>query len=90
VAKAIEWERTTPREQVIARFTSIIKQRGRNEKTDNLKYWKSVAVTDRGLITDADFTRWGAWLEQKGFLGGKKLNPASYYTNELNGLATAG
>jgi ABC-type nitrate/sulfonate/bicarbonate transport system substrate-binding protein len=90
VAKAIEWERTTPREQVIARFTKIIEQRGRHENTDNLKYWKSVAVTDRGIISDADFTRWGSWLQEKGFLSGKKLDPASYYTNELNGLAKAG
>jgi ABC-type nitrate/sulfonate/bicarbonate transport system substrate-binding protein len=90
VAKAIEWERTTPREQVIARFTKIIERRGRNEKTDNLKYWKSVGVTDRGVISDADFTRWSSWLEEKGYLSGKKLDPASYYTNELNGLAKAG
>ncbi|GAB3053070.1 ABC transporter substrate-binding protein [Intrasporangium mesophilum] len=90
VAKAIEWERTTPREQVIARFTSIIDKRGRNEKTDNLKYWKSVGVTERGIVSDADFSRWGSWLEEKGFLGGKPLDPASYYTNELNGLAKEG
>lgn len=89
VAKAIEWERTTPREQVIARFTAIIDRRGRHEKTDNLKYWKSVGVTDRGIVTDADFTRWGAWLEEKGLLNGKSLDPTSYYTNELNGLAKA-
>ena len=89
VAKAIEWERTTPREQVIARFTAIIDKRGRHEKTDNLKYWKSVGLTDRGIVTDADFTRWGAWLEEKGFLNGKTLDPTSYYTNELNGLGEA-
>src|SRR5665213_2963929 len=38
VAKAIEWERTTPRDQVIAEFTKIIDSRGRNESTANLKY----------------------------------------------------
>lgn len=37
VAKAIEWERTTPREEVIARFTSIIDKRQRNESTAALK-----------------------------------------------------
>lgn len=43
VAKAIEWERTTPRKDVIARFTKIIKERGRNESTDALQYWKRSA-----------------------------------------------
>jgi len=38
VARAIEWTRTTPREQVIERFTKIITDRNRNEDTEPLKY----------------------------------------------------
>jgi ABC-type nitrate/sulfonate/bicarbonate transport system substrate-binding protein len=91
VAKAIEWERTTPRQKVIARFTSIIERRGRNEKTDNLKYWKSVGVPSKGgLISDKDYTLWQSWLESTGIVGKGALKPAELYTNASNGLANKG
>ncbi|OFI37413.1 ABC transporter substrate-binding protein [Arthrobacter sp. SW1] len=86
VAKAIEWARTTPRPDVIARFTRIIKERGRNESTEALQYWKSVGVPDAGAIKDEDFTRWGEWLKSSGIVT-KELTPANYYTNEFNELA---
>jgi ABC-type nitrate/sulfonate/bicarbonate transport system substrate-binding protein len=84
VAKAIEWERTTPREQVIARFTKIIQARGRNESTGTLKYWKSVGVTHGGLISDKDYTLWEPWLEQQGYIKGDKIDTSKLYTNEFN------
>ncbi|GAA4347679.1 ABC transporter substrate-binding protein [Angustibacter luteus] len=91
VAKAIEWERATPRKDVIARFTEIINRRGRNEKTDNLQYWKSVAIPSKGgAISDVDFTRWQAWLEQSGIVGRGELKPGELYTNEFNALAPGG
>jgi ABC-type nitrate/sulfonate/bicarbonate transport system substrate-binding protein len=86
VAKAIEWERTTPREEVIARFTQIIEKRNRNESTATLKYWKSVGVPKAGIITDADFARWQKWLNESGIVGGQ-LTPSRYYTNDFNDLA---
>ncbi|WP_433875189.1 ABC transporter substrate-binding protein [Sinomonas atrocyanea] len=86
VAKAIEWERTTPRETVIERFTQIIEKRNRGESTKNLKYWKSVGVPRAGIITDTDFTRWDAWLNRAGIVGGP-VTPSKYYTNEFNDLA---
>ena len=88
VAKAIEWERSTPRAEVIARFTSIIEKRGRNEKTDNLKYWKSVGIPSKGgVISDEDFTRWEPWLVDSGILTAGELQPSKLYTNEFNELA---
>jgi ABC-type nitrate/sulfonate/bicarbonate transport system substrate-binding protein len=90
VAKAIEWERTTPRTQVIAEFTKIINGRGRNESTGNLQYWKSVAVpAEGGAISDKDFTQWGPWLASSGIVTGQ-LTPSKYYTNSLNALASGG
>lgn len=89
VAKAIEWERTTPPEQVIATFTKIIEQRGRNESTANLKYWKSVGIpAPSGKISDADFTIWSGWLKESGIVKGE-LSPSKYYTNAYNPQATA-
>jgi ABC-type nitrate/sulfonate/bicarbonate transport system substrate-binding protein len=86
VAKAIEWERTTPREQVIQRFTEIIQKRNRGESTKNLQYWKSVGVPKAGIITDADFSRWQKWLNETGVVNGQ-ITPSKYYTNEFNDLA---
>jgi len=87
IAKAIEWERTTPRDQVIDEFTKIITARGRNESTATLKYWKSVGVaTKGGQIRDSDFTQWSEWLNKSGIVHGT-LTPSKYYTNELNTFA---
>ena len=90
VAKAIQWERTTPRAQVIAEFTKIIKGRGRNESTANLKYWKSIGIASKGgVISDQDFTEWTSWLQSAGIIKGA-LHPSKYYTNAYNGLAASG
>ena len=88
VAKAIKWAAETPRDEVIARFTKIIENRGRNESTANLKFWKSPGVPDSGVIKDEDFTRWEAWLNSAGIVK-DKLTPSKYYTNEFNDLAGA-
>lgn len=85
VAKAIEWARTTPRDQVIARFKSIIDRRQRAESTDALKYWKSTGIPSKGAITDQDFSRWSDWLKDTGIVSGD-ITPSKYYTNEFNDL----
>lgn len=86
VAKAIEWARETPREEVIARYTEIIEGRDRQESTQNLQYWKSVGVPDAGVIVDEDFTRWAQWLTDSGIVTGE-VTPSEYYTNDYNDLA---
>lgn len=89
VARAIEWERTTPRDQVIARFTKIIEGRGRNENTSTLKYWKSVGITHGGLISDNDYTLWEPWLKQQGYIKGDTVDLSKVYTNEFNPFGAA-
>ncbi|WP_425859884.1 ABC transporter substrate-binding protein [Arthrobacter sp. TWP1-1] len=86
VAKAIEWESTTPRADVIARFTKIIQARGRSESTEALQYWKSVGVPNAGIIEDKHFTLWAGYLKDAGLISGE-LQPGKYYTNEFNELA---
>ncbi|AKU19138.1 ABC transporter substrate-binding protein [Luteipulveratus mongoliensis] len=91
VAKAIEWERTTPRAEVIKRFAAIINKRGRHETTANLKYWKSVGIASKGgAVSDRDYTQWTSWLEESGIVKKGELKPKDLYTNEFNGLASAG
>lgn len=91
VAKAIEWARTTPRKDVIARFATIIEARDRNETTDNLRYWKSTGIPARGgVISDEDYTQWSHWLESTGIVAKGDLDPSQIYTNEYNDLAKEG
>ncbi|MGW3321949.1 ABC transporter substrate-binding protein [Streptomyces virginiae] len=87
VAKAIEWARTTPREEVIARQTEIVKKRGRNEDTSTLQYWRSYGVAETGgRIEDKEFQLWLDWLGERGDIKQGQLKAADLYTNEFNGF----
>ncbi|MCX5193815.1 ABC transporter substrate-binding protein [Streptomyces sp. NBC_00249] len=86
VAKAIEWSRTTPREEVVARMTDIVKKRGRNEDTATLQYWHSYGVAETGgRISDKEFQLWLDWLGERGEIKQGQLKAADLYTNEFNG-----
>lgn len=88
VAKAIEWSRSTPRSEVIARFEKIINAHGRNEDTSTLRYFKSFGVAGQGgLISDKEFSTWIDWLDRSGELKGKQVSAANVYTNEFNPFA---
>ncbi|MFD6937130.1 ABC transporter substrate-binding protein [Streptomyces goshikiensis] len=85
VAKAIEWSRTTPREEVIARMTEIVKKRGRNEDTSTLQYWHSYGVAETGgRIADKEFQLWIDWLGERGEIKKGGLKAGDLYTNEFN------
>ena len=91
VGKAIEWARTEPRETVLARLTSIIDRRGRNEDTSLVAYWKSTGVAGTGgVIAEQEFATWIDWLADEGELDGAKPSPGDIYTNEFNPYASAG
>ncbi|MFD6889226.1 ABC transporter substrate-binding protein [Streptomyces sp. NPDC059957] len=86
VAKAIDWSRTTPREEVIARMTEIVKKRGRNEDTATLKYWRSYGVAEKGgRIEEKGFQLWLDWLGERGEIKPGQLKAADLFTNEFNG-----
>lgn len=86
VAKAIEWSRTTPREEVVARMTEIVKKRGRNEDTATLQFWRSYGVAETGgRIEDKGFQLWLDWLGDRGEIKKGQLKAADLYTNEFNG-----
>ncbi|QES47695.1 ABC transporter substrate-binding protein [Streptomyces venezuelae] len=85
VAQAIEWSRTTPQDQVIARMTEIVTQRGRNEDTAVLKYWRSYGVAETGgRIEDKAFQLWLDWLGDRGEVKKGQLTASGLYTNEFN------
>ncbi|WP_042420501.1 ABC transporter substrate-binding protein [Streptacidiphilus anmyonensis] len=85
-AKAIEWARRTPRDEVVARMTEIVRKRGRNENTAPLKYFESYGVAETGgRITDAEFQLWLDWLADRGTVPKGSVTASSLYTNAYNG-----
>ncbi|MCZ1005648.1 ABC transporter substrate-binding protein [Streptomyces lydicus] len=85
VARAIEWARATPRDEVIARQIEIVKKRGRNEDMAPLKYWKSFGVAETaGRITDKEFQVWIDWLSERGDIEKGQVKASDLYTNEFN------
>ncbi|WP_336765338.1 ABC transporter substrate-binding protein [Paenibacillus sp. USHLN196] len=88
VAKAIDWAQTTPREEVITRFEDIVNKRERKETTENLKYWKSTGISEKGgVITPSEYGIWIDWLVANGELKEGQLKPEDLYTNEYNPFA---
>ena len=90
VAKAIEWERDTPRAKVIAEFTKIINARHRpNEDTSTLKYWLSVGIPSKGGLIERRRTSPAgrAGCKDTGALTGSRSTRTSLYTNKFNPYA---
>ena len=84
-AKALEWLKTTPREEVIARFEKISKARNTTDDISALKYWKSTGVASKGgLVAEKDFTVWVDWLVREGELKAGQWKATDFYTNAFN------
>lgn len=84
-AKAIEWARDTPKEEVIARYKKIIASRGRNENDQAINFWKSPGVASKGgLILPSDFQIWLDWLVKNGQLKPGQLTLTDLYDNRFN------
>ncbi|MER6314103.1 ABC transporter substrate-binding protein [Streptomyces sp. NPDC001581] len=85
VAKAVEWSRTTPREEAVARMTEIVRKRGRNEDTTALQFWRSYGIAETGgRIPDQEFQLWLDWLGERGDIKQGQFKPSDLYTNEFN------
>lgn len=85
LAKAIEWLKVTPREEVIARFEKIINGRQANETTKVIHYWRSPGIaSEGGQFEDGDFQILLDWLEKSGEIKPGTINVKDVYTNEFN------
>ncbi|BDH12271.1 ABC transporter substrate-binding protein [Streptomyces hygroscopicus] len=85
VGRAIEWSRSTPRKEVVARMTDIVKKRGRNEEVAPLKYWRSYGVAETaGRIKGEELQLWIDWLTERGDIKKSQVNLPELYTNEFN------
>ncbi|MFF3322560.1 ABC transporter substrate-binding protein [Streptomyces sp. NPDC002889] len=90
VGKALDWSRSTPRDEVVARLTEIVERRGRNESADALKFWQSFGVSAPGGRIDAkELTVWNDWLTDRGDIKSGQVDIDDLYTNEFNGARAA-
>jgi ABC-type nitrate/sulfonate/bicarbonate transport system substrate-binding protein len=90
VAQAIEWARTHPRDEVVARYSAIIKRRGRNEDDSAIPYWHSTGIASTGgLIQPSEFQVWLDWLLKSGQLKPAQVRLDELYTNEFNPFVRA-
>ena len=84
-AKAIEWARTTPRPQVIARLQQITRRRQRSEDPSLVDYWQSRGVAGRGgLMSDQEFSSYIDWYVRIGQMQAGEVKASDVYTNRLN------
>jgi ABC-type nitrate/sulfonate/bicarbonate transport system substrate-binding protein len=84
-ARAIEWARNTPRDEVVARLKKIVAQRHRNEDASIVEYWKSAGVGGKGgLINADDFTTYIDWYVNNGVLKRGQVKPEEIYSNQFN------
>lgn len=89
VARALEWSRQTPREQVIARFLEIMRKRKRTEDDAAVKYWRSYGVNGKGgVIAEREFQLWLDWMVKDGELTPGQVPTSSVFTNQLNPYAS--
>ncbi|MBH0781638.1 ABC transporter substrate-binding protein [Nocardia bovistercoris] len=87
-ARATRWLQVTPREEVVARFKTIIEKRGRAENTELLKYWRSSGLPVPGaVIAEKELQIWIDWLVRNGELKPGQLKAADLFTNEFNPYA---
>jgi len=87
-ARAIEWARSHPREEVVARETAIIQRRHRNEDASAIQFWRSTGIAfTGGVIQDSEFQVWLDWLVKSGQLAPGQIAVKDLYTNQFNPFA---
>jgi ABC-type nitrate/sulfonate/bicarbonate transport system substrate-binding protein len=84
MGRAIEWARSVPRAEVVARLEQIIEKRGRNEDTSVVQFWTSTTIpTPRGILRDEDYRLWIDWLVRDGQISPGQIQPRDIYTNQF-------
>ncbi|MFG3504909.1 ABC transporter substrate-binding protein [Streptomyces sp. NPDC047821] len=85
VGRALDWSRATPRDEVVARMTEIVRKRKRNEDADALRYWRSYGVAEPGgRITGKELQLWIDWLAERGDVDRGRVRLGALYTNDHN------
>lgn len=88
-ARAIEWARQTPRDQVIARVRRIWSKTGHGDP-NILQYWHpGISAVPGGLLKERDFQIWIDWLVRDGQLKRDQLSAKALYSNAYNPFAAS-
>jgi len=84
-ARAVHWAQSHPREEVIARYEKIIRQRGRNENAEPLKYLKSTGIAGKGgVLAESEVQIWIDYMVRDGQIKEGAIKASDVYTNEFN------
>jgi len=84
-AKAIEWARNSPREEVAKKLANIANKHGRGEGADLGKYWLSTGISNKGgLVAEREYQVWIDWLVKDGQLQLGQIKATDLYDNSLN------
>jgi ABC-type nitrate/sulfonate/bicarbonate transport system substrate-binding protein len=90
-ARAVRWAQTASRNEVVARLSSIITRRGRNEDTSTVQYWKSSGIAGPGgVIREHEFTTWIDRLTESGRIDPGSVRADQLYTNDFNPFRQSG
>jgi ABC-type nitrate/sulfonate/bicarbonate transport system substrate-binding protein len=85
ISGAVRWTKTRPRDEVVARYTDIIRRRGRNEDASTVAYWKSPGIAGPGgLIDEREFSTWLHRLTESGRVPRGSVDVSRLYTNDFN------
>jgi ABC-type nitrate/sulfonate/bicarbonate transport system substrate-binding protein len=88
MARAIEWARITPREEVKARMRQIIAKRGRNESNEFIDHFTGFGIASTGgVLKDEDYQIWLDWLIADGQIKPGAVDLKNVYTNAFNAYA---
>lgn len=88
MAKAIHYIKTHSASNVLGIYDKWLTAHGEQDDVSALSTWVSTGIaTPYGQLSNADFTRWIPWLQEKGLLKAS-LNASSLYTNKYNKYAT--
>jgi ABC-type nitrate/sulfonate/bicarbonate transport system substrate-binding protein len=85
MARALEWTRTHPRDEVIARMVRVARRTGGGADTAALRYWHTFGVaTVGGVQRRADFDIWLRRLEDDGRIRPGAVDLDRVFTNAFN------
>ncbi|SFS82348.1 ABC transporter substrate-binding protein [Saccharopolyspora flava] len=88
IAQAVRWTQTRPYPEVVARFSDIIRRRGRNEDTTTAGYWRSSGIAGPGgVIAEREFSIWLQRLVETGVIEPGAVDVSRTYTNAFNPFA---
>jgi len=87
IGKAQQYAKTHPIADVLSVYDTWLKSHGQAAAVAADASIKSTGIISQcGLLSDKDFTKWTEWLQDKGFIKGN-LDASALYTNKYNKCA---